>query len=76
MKRRAFHFIIAILAFIVFSASTPIAAQEDNNRIYVQGLIGTMQQVLGGDRFKYGVEGGLLASWKTEKWQVEKKQTG
>lgn len=30
----------------------------------------SMQQVLGGDRIKYGVEGGFLASWKTEKWQV------
>ncbi|MBW1893303.1 MAG: hypothetical protein JRI91_06360 [Deltaproteobacteria bacterium] len=105
MDKKSFHFFIGILAFLIFSGSIQVAAQENNNRIYVQGLMGTMrlyegdftfegepgsdesvvfegdsidipylgfsmQQVLGGDRLKYGVEGGFLASWKTEKWQV------
>lgn len=108
MRKHEFHFFITILAILIFSGNTPVAAQENNNRIYVQGMLGTMrldegdyifeaqdsgesvvfegnstdipylgfagQQVMGGgDRFKFGVEGGFLASWKTDKWQVAVK---
>lgn len=104
MKKRLVYFICCITVSI-FAGGNAASAQEDLNRIYVQGLMGTMrlyeedytfegesgsdesivfdgdsvdipylgfsmQQVLGGDRIKYGVEGGFLASWKTEKWQV------
>jgi len=104
MKKRLLYSVYFITVFILLGNNTT-SAQEDQGRIYVQGLMGTMrlyegdytfegepgsgesvvfdgdsvdipylgfsmQQVLGGDRFKYGVEGGFLASWKTEKWQV------
>jgi hypothetical protein len=30
----------------------------------------SVQQILGGDRFEFGVEGGGLFSWKSDDWQV------
>ena len=46
----------------------PIVFEGDSANMPYLGF--SLQQVLGGNRLKYGVEGGLLASWKTEKWQV------
>ena len=104
MKRRLFYSAWFILISVLITGNGA-SAQDDLNRIYVQGLMGTMrlhegdftfendsgsneplvfegesadipylgfsmQQVLGGNRLTYGVEGGFLASWKTEKWQV------